>query len=82
VGGEPWAGAISYSALGVWGVYNSAFDHARREPAPGMVLMGETIRLAAEEGCHTFDFLRGAEPYKYRFGASDVPLAALTLRKP
>ncbi len=77
IDGEAWAGCYAYSYRGVWGVWNSAFDHRRRELAPGMVLMGECIRLAAEEGCHLFDFLRGTEPYKYRFGASDVPLVRL-----
>jgi CelD/BcsL family acetyltransferase involved in cellulose biosynthesis len=43
--------------------------------------MGETIRLAAEEGCSTFDMLRGDEPYKYRFGATDVPLIRLLLER-
>jgi CelD/BcsL family acetyltransferase involved in cellulose biosynthesis len=37
------------------------------------------LRLAADEGCHTFDLLRGDEPYKYRFGAVDRPLHTLTL---
>ncbi|HVL90550.1 MAG TPA: GNAT family N-acetyltransferase, partial [Actinomycetota bacterium] len=54
-----------------WELYNSAYDFGKRELAPGMVLVAETIRLAAEEGCETFDFLRGAEDYKYRFGAVD-----------
>ena len=77
IDGEPWAGCYAYSHRGVWGVWNSAYDHRRRELAPGMVLMGECIRLAAEEGCHLFDFLRGTEPYKYRFGATDLPLVRL-----
>jgi len=37
----------------------------------GSVLVHQGIRLAAENGARTFDFLRGAEPYKYRFGAVD-----------
>ena len=77
IDGEPWAGCYAYSYGGVWGVWNSAYDHRRRELAPGMVLMSECIRIATEEGCVTFDFLRGTEPYKYRFGASDVPLVRL-----
>lgn len=75
--GDAWAGCYAYSFRGVWGVWNSAFDHRRREFAPGMVLMSDCIRLAADEGSHLFDFLRGTEPYKYRFGASDVPLVRL-----
>lgn len=38
----------------------------------GTMLVGEAIRLAGARGADVFDFLRGAEPYKYRFGASDA----------
>lgn len=37
----------------------------------GSVLAYQAIRLAAAHGVRTFDFLRGTEPYKYRFGAAD-----------
>ncbi len=77
VEGEPWAGVYGFRSGSDWDVWNSAYDHRRRELSPGMVLMGECIRLAAEEGCTIFDFLRGAEPYKYRFGAVDMPLIRL-----
>jgi CelD/BcsL family acetyltransferase involved in cellulose biosynthesis len=43
--------------------------------------MGDTIRLATEEGCSVVDLLRGDEPYKYRFGAEDVPLIRLRLAR-
>jgi CelD/BcsL family acetyltransferase involved in cellulose biosynthesis len=79
--GEALAGMFSFAAKGVWSVYNSAYDHARGHLAPGMVLMAETIRLATEEGCGTFDMLRGAEPYKYRFGAVDIPLVELNVTR-
>ena len=81
IGGEPWAGVYAFRYGDGWGVWNSAYDHRRRELSPGMVLMAECIRLAAEEGCSTFDLLRGTEPYKYRFGAVDVPLVKLTVER-
>ena len=80
MGADPIALAVamfSFAAKKAWSVYNSAYDHTEGELAPGMVLMSETIRLAAEEGCEVFDMLRGDEPYKYRFGAVDVPLIEL-----
>ena len=80
-GGEQLAATLSFCERGVWSVYNSAYDHGRRELAPGMVLMGETIRLAADERCSTVDLLRGDEPYKYRFGAEDVALLRLDLQR-
>ncbi len=81
VGGAPWAAMMSFSERGIYSVYNSAFDHTKRELGPGMVLVAETIRLAAEEGCATYDLLRGDEPYKYRFGAVDEPVVQLTLAR-
>jgi len=64
---------------GRWGLYNSAFDASLAALAPGMVLIWELIEQAADEGCTTFDLLRGDEPYKYRFGAVDRELQMLTL---
>lgn len=81
VNGEAWAGAYCYAHRDVWGVWNSAYDHRRRQHGPGMVLVGECLRLAAAEGCGSFDFLRGTEGYKYRFGAVDVPLVQLVVSR-
>ena len=70
VGGQLAAGTIGF----VWGgtsyLYNSAFDRSWGNLAPGMVLVGEDIRLAIEEGCRGFDLLKGDYEYKYRFGSS------------
>jgi CelD/BcsL family acetyltransferase involved in cellulose biosynthesis len=69
VGGQLAAGTIGF----VWGgtsyLYNSAFDRSWGNLAPGMVLVGEDIRLAIEEGCDGFDLLKGDYAYKYRFGS-------------
>lgn len=81
VGSAPMAAVLSFADRDAWRVYNSAFDHEQRALAPGMVLMSESIRLAAAEGITTFDLLRGDEPYKYRFGAVATPLVQLTLRR-
>lgn len=69
--GAPAAMLYGFSDGKRWELYNSAYDFGKRSLSPGMVLVAETIRLAAEEGCAVFDFLRGAEDYKYRFGAVD-----------
>ena len=79
VGGVPAAATVSLVHGGEWGLYNSAFDPTLRQLAPGMVLVGELIRIAAEEGCHVLDLLRGDEPYKYRFGAVDRPVERVTI---
>ncbi len=78
--GTPVAVEVGFAFGDSWALYNMSFDSSRPELAPGMVLVGETIRLAAQEGCHTFDFLRGREPYKYRFGAADVPLLQVEIQ--
>lgn len=79
VGGMPGAMTVSLVHDGEWGVYNSAWDPALSGLGPGMVLIGELIRLAAEEGHRVLDLLRGDEPYKYQFGSVDRPVERLTL---
>jgi CelD/BcsL family acetyltransferase involved in cellulose biosynthesis len=64
-----------------WGVYNSAFEPDLGSLAPGMVLIGELIRIACEDRCDVLDLLRGEEPYKYRFGAEDRRVRRLVLRR-
>ncbi len=56
-------------------VYNSGLDW-RADPglAAGIVLSAFLIRHAIAEGREAYDFLRGSEDYKYRFGGQDVPV--------
>ncbi len=54
----------------IW-VYNSGFDPQFREFSPGWVLLAYLIRHAIQSGKRSFDFMRGDEDYKYRFGAAD-----------
>jgi CelD/BcsL family acetyltransferase involved in cellulose biosynthesis len=69
VGGELAAGTIAYAFDDTYYLYNSAFDRKWGSLAPGMVLVGEDIRMAIEAGCDAFDLLKGDYQYKYRFGA-------------
>jgi len=52
--------------------YQSAWDASYAPHSLGTILNDEAIRLAAINGCSSFDFLRGDEDYKYRLGACDV----------
>jgi CelD/BcsL family acetyltransferase involved in cellulose biosynthesis len=52
--------------------YQAGWDAAYAKLNLGTLLTVEAIRLAAQHGYRAIDFLRGAEPYKYRFGASDM----------
>jgi CelD/BcsL family acetyltransferase involved in cellulose biosynthesis len=77
VAGQLAAGTIGFAFGGTFCLYNSAFDREWGNLAPGMVLVGEDIRLAIDEGCEAFDLLKGDYSYKYRFGA--VPRAVKRL---
>jgi CelD/BcsL family acetyltransferase involved in cellulose biosynthesis len=60
--------------------YLGAFDARFAYASPGTLLMGEIIEQAAAEGRHELHFLRGAERYKYAWGAVDRFNAMLSLR--
>jgi CelD/BcsL family acetyltransferase involved in cellulose biosynthesis len=81
VGGERAAGTIGFRFGGTFSLYNSAFDRAWQQLAPGMVLVGEDIRLAIEDGCTVFDLLKGDYAYKYRFGARPRAIRRLAVRR-
>ena len=68
--GAAVAAFLCIEYAGSVGLYNSGFDPARAQLAPGIVLLAHVIRDAIERGLPTFDFLRGEEPYKYGFGPS------------
>jgi CelD/BcsL family acetyltransferase involved in cellulose biosynthesis len=51
----------------LWG-YNSGVSREHMELSPGWVLLGHTIQWCCENGRYEFDFMRGDEDYKYRFG--------------
>ncbi len=61
-------------------VYNSGLDpQAHAYLSPGVVLTARAIQHAIETGHTSFDFLRGSESYKYRFGAQDTPIYRLDI---
>ncbi|OGO41833.1 MAG: hypothetical protein A2Z04_04635 [Chloroflexi bacterium RBG_16_57_9] len=63
-------------------VYNSGFDpDAFPALSPGIVLLAYCIQYAIEHGYRLFDFLRGDEDYKYRFGGKGTRVLRLTISK-
>jgi len=42
------------------------------EFSPGWVLLGHVIEWCCQNNRHEFDFMRGDEEYKYRFGAENA----------
>lgn len=64
-------------------VYNSGYDPVYRpELSSGIVLLSYCIQDAIDRGMVRFDFLRGDEPYKYRFGGVDSAVYRLVVQPP
>jgi len=51
--------------------YLSGYDPAQRQVSPGTLLFGALLDQAEAEGRDEAHFLRGREPYKYAWGATD-----------
>lgn len=63
-------------------VYNSGYDpESYAHLSPGIVLLAYCIEHAINLGRAHFDFLRGDEVYKYRFGARETRIYRLILSK-
>lgn len=71
IGQNKAAAYLSFDYGGHVLVYNSGFDYQFSEYSPGWVLLSYLIQHAIETGKSHFDFMRGDETYKYRFGAQD-----------
>jgi CelD/BcsL family acetyltransferase involved in cellulose biosynthesis len=81
VNGEKAAGYLNFDYLDHIWVYNSGLDFRFSELSPGWVLLGHLLEWANEHQRKFFDFMRGDEQYKYRFGAIDRRVMRLTVRK-
>lgn len=63
-------------------VYNSGYDPVKYGAlSPGIVLFAHSIQAAIAAKHRRYDFLRGNEEYKYRFGAKDSEVYELRFRK-
>jgi CelD/BcsL family acetyltransferase involved in cellulose biosynthesis len=82
INGQKAAGYLSMDYLNRLWVYNSGIDPAFMEYSPGWVLLGHLLKWANESGRTEFDFMRGDEEYKYRFGGIDRFVTRLTLGFP
>ncbi len=64
-------------------VYNSGYDPTwRPELSSGIVLLCYCIQDAIARGMERFDFMRGSEVYKYRFGAVEAAVYHLVVVHP
>jgi len=62
------------------------YSQAGRDPAfdshsVSFVLLAHTIRAALEDGAREYRFLRGDEPYKYRFANADPGLESIVVAR-
>jgi CelD/BcsL family acetyltransferase involved in cellulose biosynthesis len=73
------AASLGFTVSGRWHLYNSGYEPELAALSPGLICVAEGIRAAIAEGCHTADFLRGSEGYKYHLGAENSPLWRLEL---
>jgi CelD/BcsL family acetyltransferase involved in cellulose biosynthesis len=77
----PAAGVITFeSEIEVW-LYNSGYDPQFASYSVGLLLKAHKIKKAIEAGKKKYDFLRGAERYKYDLGAKDLQLYRIEINQ-
>ena len=69
--GQKAAGYLNFDYLNRIWVYNSGIDRRFMDLSAGWVLLGHLLEWANENKRTEFDFMRGDEDYKYRFGGVD-----------
>ena len=74
VADQPAAAVLCFDYLGTRYLYNSGYDAAYQDLSVGILSKVLSIRAGIENGCRTYDFLKGAEVYKKRIGGQELPL--------
>jgi CelD/BcsL family acetyltransferase involved in cellulose biosynthesis len=69
--GQKAAGYLNFDYLNRIWVYNSGINRRFMDLSAGWVLLGHLLQWANENKRTEFDFMRGDEDYKYRFGGVD-----------
>jgi CelD/BcsL family acetyltransferase involved in cellulose biosynthesis len=81
--GEKAAALLNFDYGDAILVYNSGYDPDQfRHLSPGIIVTARCIEYAINLARAKFDFLRGDEVYKYRFGAQDTEVRRLLIAKP
>lgn len=81
VDGEKACGYLNFDYDNRIWVYNSGLDRRFMDISPGWVLLGYLLKWANDNKRSEFDFMRGNEDYKYRFGARDRHVMRVTVTK-
>jgi CelD/BcsL family acetyltransferase involved in cellulose biosynthesis len=79
IGEEKAAAYLNFDYLNRIWVYNSGLNPEFSEYSPGWVLLAHLLKWANENNRFEFDFMRGNEEYKYRFGAIDRTVQRVTI---
>jgi CelD/BcsL family acetyltransferase involved in cellulose biosynthesis len=79
--GRPVAAWHGFRFSGVESYYQAGRDPEMADESVGFVLLAHSIREAANDGMQEYRFLRGGEPYKYRFADSDPGLATVSFAR-
>ena len=79
--GERVAACMVFDYAGVYLLYNSGYDPARSDLSVGLINKAFAIREAIESGRRRFDFLKGAERYKYDLGGRDRPIHRIVVTR-
>ncbi|MFQ5934228.1 MAG: GNAT family N-acetyltransferase, partial [Dehalococcoidia bacterium] len=66
--------AVCFDYNNSYFLYNSGYDNNYASLSVGLLLKAFCLKEAIEAGREQFDFLRGAETYKYHLGAVDEPV--------
>ena len=74
------AAVLCFRAEGELLLYNSGYDPALAGLSVGLLSKALALQRAIEEGRKGFDFLRGAEPYKYDLGAENLNVCRSIIR--
>jgi len=77
---EPVAASMCFDFNSTRYLYNSGFDPRFRSLSVGLMCKVLSLKDAIEKGCRNYDFLKGAETYKYRLGGREVPLYNCRIR--
>jgi len=76
------AAYLNFDDQGKLWVYNSAINPEFFSASAGWVLLAHLIRWGIEHDRSELDFMRGDEPYKYRFGGVDRAIFRLRIQRP
>ncbi|MCP3980229.1 MAG: GNAT family N-acetyltransferase [bacterium] len=77
--GEIFAYELYFSSEEVVGAYDGAYDESHSALSPGILLGAFILNDSIERGMKAFDFLRGEESYKLRFGGERLAEQRLAL---